>query len=398
MKQFSKLDTMEGRKKKRLTKFEYLEKIYHDLDHNAAYSGIDKLFKYVKDINERTDIKKSDVKTYLNQMDSYTKHGLVPRKFIRRPFKISRPKSFLGMDLADMTDSISKHNGGFRYILVLLDMFSRKVSLTPLKNKTGFNVSSAIDQYLHDTPGYTHIHSDEGKEFLNSECQKIYDKYNVTRYNVFNRKFKNSLVERFIRTLKGFLFRHFTYKNSYYFLEVLPKFQKIYNSTPHRGLGYSIPNDVHNLTDLNDIKEQEILQLLQKIKNYGSINKTNAIFKNSSKKALTVGSHARILLNEAERPFGKSFEKIFSDEIFTIKKVDYKLPISYWLDDLKGNPIKGVVYREELKPAELPETYYVEKVIGKRKHHKTGKIQYLVKWLGYNEEFNTYVDKVYKVK
>ena len=390
MKQFSSNDIMCQ------TKYEYLEKIYHDLDHNAAYSGIDKLFKYVKDINERTDIKKSDVKRFLNQMDSYTKHGLVRRRFIRRPFKVSRPKSFLGMDLADMTVDISKHNGGYRYILVLLDMFSRKVRLIPLKNKTGFNVAKAIDSYLQDEPGYTHINSDEGKEFLNSECQKIYDKHNVTRYNVFNRKFKNSLVERFIRTLKGFLFRHFTHKQNYYFLEVLGKFQKIYNSTPHRGLGYSIPNDVHLLTDLNDIKEQEILQLHQKMKNYGSINKMNANFKHSSKKALVVGSHARILLNEAERPFGKSYEKIFSDEIFTIKKVDYKLPISYWLDDLQGNPIKGVVYREELKPVELPETYYVEKIIGKRKIN--GKIQYLVKWLGYPDEFNTYVDKVYKVK
>ena len=385
-------------KKQNLSKFEYLEKIYQDLDHIAAYSGIDKLFKYVKEKKERKDIRKCDIKTFLNSMDSYTKHGLVPRRYIRRPFKISKQNSFLGMDLADMTETVAKYNDGFRYILVLMDMFSRKVFLKPLKNKTGANVSSVIDEYLHLAPGYSHINCDEGKEFVNSACQKIYDKYNVTRYNVFNRKFKCSLVERFIRTLKGFLFRHFTYKNTYYFLDVLPKFQKIYNSTPHKGLGYKTPDEVHSLTDLNDIKIQEIVQLDQKIKNYGSINKTKTNFENSSKKALKVGSHARILLNASERVFGKSYEKIFSDEIFTIRKVDKTLPISYWLEDLNGNPINGVCYREELKPVELPKTYYVEKVLGTRKDSKSGRTQYLVRWAGYSDDFNSYVDEIYKVK
>ena len=62
---------------------------------------------------------------------------MVPRKIRRRPVKVSRAGYMLGGDLADMTEELAKHNKGHRYILVLMDLFSRKVSLIPLKNKMG---------------------------------------------------------------------------------------------------------------------------------------------------------------------------------------------------------------------------------------------------------------------
>ena len=382
------------------SKFDYLKNIYQDLDNNVAYAGLEKLFRYVKGRDDAPEgITKSDVKLFLHQMDSHTKHGNVPRKFVRRPIKVSRPGSFLGSDLADLTPSIAKHNKGHRYILVLMDLFSRQASLVPLKNKTGKNVAKALEKYLESSPyTYTHFFADQGPEYLNRSTNKIYDKYNIIRYNIFNRKFKNSIVERFIRSLKTFLFKHFTHKNTFKFLDILPKYQKIYNSTPHKGLGYKTPDHVHNLTDLEDIKNQEHVQLRQKIKNYGNISKNEIKRKHSIQAAFKVGSHVRILLNESERVFGKSYEKIFSDEIFMIRKIENTTPISYWLSDLKNRPIQGVVYHKEISPVKLPDKYYVEKVISSRINPQTGKKQYLVKWLGYPKDFNSFVDKVYKVK
>ena len=51
---------------------------------------------------------------------------------------------------------------------------------------------------------------------------------------------------------------------------MLDQIEEAYNNTPHRGLGYKIPNDIHLLTDVDEIKEQEKTQLLQKLKNYGA--------------------------------------------------------------------------------------------------------------------------------
>ena len=83
-------------------------------------------------------------------------------------------------------------------------------------------------------------------------------------------------------------------------------------------------------------------------------------------------------------------------EIFVIRRVDRSLPISYWLKDLNNKDIKGVVYHKELKRVELPKKYFVEKVLQSRKNKRTGKREYLVKWLGWPQEFNSWVDKIDK--
>ena len=381
-----------------MDKTEYLQGIYEDLQHVASYSGVDKLYNYVKKNGNRHDITRKDVDDFLKIQPGYTYHGTVPRSFVRRPIKVSRPGSILGTDICDMTSSIASHNKGYRYILVLIDCFSRKVNLTPLKNKTCANFAIALEKYLENSPHqYSHVFSDEGGEFLGSKAKKVYEKFHITRYSVHSRKFKCSIAERFIRTLKQYLYRYFTQNNTFNYINVLHKFEIKYNSTPHMGLGLQTPDRIHNLTDLNEIKEQEIIQLRQKFKNYGSISRNELKKSSSSSQVFEVGTHVRLLLTDAERVFGKSYEKIFTDEIFMIRKVDRELPVSYWVSDLKNRPIKGVVYHRKMKQVELPDTYYVEKIVKTTVDPVTGKNKYLVRWTGFSEDFDSYVDEIYKL-
>ena len=378
-------------------KFNYIKEIYENLDHTASYSGVDKLYKYIKQKNDRLDIGKKDIEQFLRSQDGCTYHGNVPRRFVRRPIKVCRPGLIIGSDLADFTEKIAKHNNGFRYVVILMDIFSRKVSLTAVKRKTCSNIAKIFDEYLkNSTYQYSKFFADEGAEYTGKAVQKIYNKYNIVRYNIFNRRFKNAILERFVRTLKSFLYRYFTQNNTFKFIDVLEKYEKIYNSTPHVGLGLQTPDNVHKMTDLNEIKTQEKIQLTQKIKNYGRISRNELKNLNSSKRAFDEGTHVRILLNDAERIFGKSYEKIFSDEIFVIRKVDRSLPISYWLKDLNNKDIKGVIYHKELKRVELPKQYFVEKVLKTRINRETGKEEYFVQWVGWPQEFNSWVDKIHK--
>ena len=55
--------------------FEYLKNIYQDLENNAAYAGVEKLYRYVKKRDDRPPgITKNDIKHFLQQIDSYTNH------------------------------------------------------------------------------------------------------------------------------------------------------------------------------------------------------------------------------------------------------------------------------------------------------------------------------------
>ena len=62
--------------------------------------------------------------------------------------------------------------------------------------------------------------------------------------------------------------------------------------------------------------------------------------------------------------------------------------ISYRIKDLNDEIIKGIFYEKELqKSKNTSGVYIIEKIIGKNKN------KYLVKWRGYSNEFNSWVDK-----
>ena len=149
-------------------------------------------------------------------------------------------------------------------------------------------------------------------------------------------------------------------------MDVLKDIEIAYNNTPHRGLGFETPNNVHNLTDLRKIKQQEKIQLAQKFKNYGAISTLELRKKVSRTQALKRGAHVRLLLAKAEKVFQKSYEPLYTKEVFIIKSVKRKFPFTYYLKDLNGNSIEGLVYRQELKEVTLPKNIQLERFSKKK--------------------------------
>ena len=135
-----------------------------------------------------------------------------------------------------------------------------------------------------------------------------------------------------------------------------------------------------------------------KYRNYGSISKREKRKIFSTKNNFIHSGYVRLLLNNCEGVFAKSFQPIFTEEIFKIRFVKKTLPISYWLEDLKGLPIEGVVYEKELKPVNLPKEYVIEKILSTYTDVNTKKKKYLVKWRGYPKHFNSYVNAIKKIK
>ena len=60
-------------------------------------------------------------------------------------------------------------------------------------------------------------------------------------------------------------------------------------------------------------------------------------------------------------------------------------PVTYKVANLNGEEIKGALYEPELQKTSQV-LFRIEKVI------KRGKIKSLVKWKGYSDDFNSWVD------
>ena len=96
-----------------------------------------------------------------------------------------------------------------------------------------------------------------------------------------------------------------------------------------------------------------------------------------------VGDHVRI--SKYKNIFAKGYMPNWF-EVFIIKKVKNTVPWTYIINDLNGEEITGSFYEKELQKTNQKE-FTIEKVL-----KRTGDKLY-VKWKGYNNSFNSWIDK-----
>ena len=97
-----------------------------------------------------------------------------------------------------------------------------------------------------------------------------------------------------------------------------------------------------------------------------------------------VGDHARIF--KYKNIFTKGYTPNWSEEVFVIGKIKNTVPWTYDINDLNGEDIIGTFYEKELQKTNQNE-FRIEKVI-KRKGDKL-----YVKWKGYDNSLNSWIDK-----
>jgi hypothetical protein len=138
------------------------------------------------------------------------------------------------LDLVDV-QNLAKYNDKFKYLLTTIDVFSKLLHIVPLKSKTGPAVASAFKSIFNDLK-YSRrrpfwLSSDNGNEFLNKTCQDT-SKQEGNQFHVCkNPDVKCSFAERVHRTIRYKLYKYITYKNTYRYIDILPKSVEAYNDT-----------------------------------------------------------------------------------------------------------------------------------------------------------------------
>jgi len=164
------------------------------------------------------------------------------------------------------------------------------------------------------------------------------------------------------------MWTYFTHANTRKWIDVLPKLVDAYNKAKHRTIDMA-PAQVD--------KEEEIPLWL----------KNESLGVKVAKPKIKVGDHVRI--SKAKRVFDKGYLPNWTEEVFTVTSVSKKEPIQIRIKDYDGVEVEGSYYKEEVQVVDKPEMYRIERIIQTRK--VAGVKQYLVKWLGYPNQFNSWV-------
>ena len=172
--------------------------------------------------SKRSELKQktpSQINAWLETQDTYTLHRSLRKGFPRNPYTVNNIDDVWEIVILDLT-SLKKYNN-YRYLLRVIDVFSKYLHSVPLRTKTGKEVASALESIFRD-PKYTKpirkrpvwVRTDKGKEFLNTQFQTLLKREGIEFQVCRNPDVKCAVVERVNRTLRDKLYRYFTYKNT----------------------------------------------------------------------------------------------------------------------------------------------------------------------------------------
>ena len=356
----------------------------HDVDYTLAKSLKDKHIadeKMIKSINELPynqqqygtflvkNIIRSKKKLGLG-VENYNKilseelHKAKRKNYPRRRIIVNNINEIFAADLVEM-QKFAKLNKGYRYLLTCIDIFSKFAWVIPLKDKKGITIKNALEKIFNKRkPKF--LWTDRGTEFYNKQVQDLLNENNIKLYSTNNSEIKSAVVERFNRTFKNMMYKKFTENNNTIFYNILDELVNNYN------------NKYHSTIKMTPIEGSKKINE-KKIKNIYNFEKTKKLGK------FKIGDRVRISLEK--NIFEKGYETNWTQEIFVIYDIKYSNVPYYYLKDLNNEKLQGTFYEQELQKTKQDDLYTIEKIL------KTNKDKVYVKFKGYSNDFNQWVNK-----
>ena len=314
--------------------------------------------------------------SYIDRILSSIESKSLHKEFHKGPRNISysRFKRYqFQIDLCFLQD-LATYNDNIKYLLTVIDTFTRFAFVEPLQEKNANSVLLAFRRIidpLTEKP-YT-IVCDKGTEFINREFKRYCNDLNIKLITPQS-NIHASFVERFNRTLQNLIRRFLTEYQTNRYIDELQNIVLSYNLRFHRMIEMS-PYEAENnenaelhINNLLSLKDSKIKKQIPKYK---------------------IGDKVRIALEK--NTFTRGYDQKASNEIFTIDNINLKTKIPlYYLKAANGETIQGGFYSFELAPTNI-EVFRIERIL--RRRQLNGVNQVFVKWLGYGNEFNQWINE-----
>ena len=231
------------------------------------------------------------------------------------------------LDILDLKDYGPENNRGYRYVLVIIDNFSKFGWTIPLKNKNAHTIKDSFENILINSKRKANlIETDRGKEFYNNIFQDFLNKNNIKLYSR-NSSYGAVFAERFNRTIRDLLKKIVFERGDAKWIDILLTVTKQYN------------NKVHSSTKLTPIQAS-----LKKNEGY--------VYKNllDKRKKVTPKFQVNDLIRTADikKTFSKGDTTNWSYKLYKITEIFNDTLPSYRLDNLKERYNESLLKKTDL--------------------------------------------------
>ena len=231
------------------------------------------------------------------------------------------------LDILDSKDYGPKNNRGYRYVLVVIDNFSKFGWTSPLKNKNAQTIKDSFENILINSKRSPNlIETDRGKEFYNNIFQDFLNKNDIKLYSR-NTSLGAVFAEHFNRTIRDLLKKPVFEKGDGNWIDVLPKITKQYN------------NRIHSSTKLTPI--QAILKT-----NEGFVYKNLLDKRKKVKPKFQINDLVRTA--DLKKTFSKGDTTNWSYKLYKITEIINDTIPSYRLDNIKERYNESLLKKTEL--------------------------------------------------
>jgi len=322
---------------------------------NTFYKSLKDYFK--EDLSPLKGWNVSKIEQALSQTNAFSlfKQPFRPKRILKYSQVLtSGVNSQWQADLIEFPYSYSKSNRGFNFLLVGIDVFSKRAFTQAVKRKDGDNVAKAFKTIFEETGVIPKkIQTDDGNEFKNQRVRDLFKKHHIKLFSTNNDE-KAQIVERLNRTLKERFERLNQKTQSTNWIKYYKDVTSSYNRTKNTAHGFT-PNNVgpKNTHLVRDQLYHGAGRYPMRLPPEGLKPKKSTIFPKGT----------LVRLYKKKRYFEKGSTRNWTTEVFRIRNlIKGTAPRKYQLEDLNEEFIEGSFYQTELQRTELPLQWAVEKV------------------------------------
>lgn len=348
----------------------YLKSIYYDSKHPAGYSGVDRLYSFVKQ-DGKFDLSRKDVEQFLHSSEIYSTH--VQKNQAKHWYSVVSPYPGYMVDVDSMYFDLNDKRYKTK-VIVAVDVFSRKAAARAVSNLKAATVKKALGSILDELGPVERVRMDRGSEYKNDLLMKELKRRKVS-YHFSYPRYKSNYAEIFIRYLKEKMYKAAQYKGQANWQKILPGVIQAYNSRVHRSLGMA-PNQV---------SQQNTADLWFKFK-----RKRLAQMPPSKPYKYDVNDRVRVNYNRVA--FRKGFLEQNSTIVYYVTSRYSRAHINrYTLKDQQNVEQPGSFTENQLTRTFVDDNteYRIEKIIHYRKIRNVRHA--LIKWLHFPAKYNSYV-------